>query len=76
MFAISFMGVHILVSVCVCVCVCVCVWCVYLLQVYYGNAIRANSNNLASMKTACWAVFYHSISTDKKPQNEFCPVGV
>ena len=45
------------------------------IQVYYGNAIRAHTNDLEGMKTACWAVFYHSISTDEKPQHHCCPVG-
>ncbi len=27
------------------------------------------------MTTACWAVFYHYISTDQDPQHDFCPDG-
>ena len=46
-----------------------------LLQVYYGNAIRWHSNDLEGMKQACWAVFYHSISTDEKPLHHCCPEG-
>ena len=46
-----------------------------LLQVYYGNAIRGHSNDLEGMKQACWAVFYHSISTDDKPLHHCCPEG-
>ena len=46
-----------------------------LLQTYYGNAIRGHSNDLEGMMKACWAVFYHSISTDEKPQHHCCPEG-
>ena len=38
-----------------------------LLQLYYGNAIRAHSSDLDGMTKACWAVFYHSVSTDANP---------
>ena len=27
------------------------------------------------MKKACWAVFYHSLSTDERPQHHCCPEG-
>ena len=43
------------------------------LQSYYGNAVRSNVGNLESMKRACWAVFYHSCSTDDNPQHDCCP---
>ena len=33
------------------------------LQSYYVNAIRANVTDLEKMKTAVWAIFFHSIST-------------
>ena len=46
-----------------------------LLQVDYGNVVRAPSNDFEGMKQACWAVFYHSISTDQKPQHHCCPEG-
>lgn len=46
-----------------------------LFQGYYGNAICGHSNDLEGMKQACWAVFYHSISTDEKPQHHCCPEG-
>ena len=45
------------------------------LQQYYGNAIRANAGNLDSMVKACWAVYFHSISTDKEPYHKYCPEG-
>ena len=41
------------------------------LQVYYGGAIRNYSNDLEGMQRAVWAVYYHSLSTDEKPQHDF-----
>lgn len=32
-------------------------------------------NDLKAMTDACWAVFYHSLSTDEKPHHEYFPVG-
>ena len=46
------------------------------LQQYYGNAIREHAGDLEGMIKACWAVFYHTISTDSKPLHDFCPQGV
>ena len=40
---------------------------IHQLQQYYGNAIRASVDNLEKMTDACWAVFYHCLSTDKNP---------
>ncbi|GFW22285.1 uncharacterized protein TNCV_1430391 [Trichonephila clavipes] len=45
------------------------------LQRYYGLAIRNNSGNLAAMKQAIWAIFFHKISTDLNPQHGLCPLG-
>ncbi|XP_076621601.1 uncharacterized protein LOC143342005 [Colletes latitarsis] len=45
------------------------------LTVYYGLAIRKNSNSMEEMKNAIWATFYHKISTDRNPQHEKCPIG-
>ena len=45
------------------------------LQVYYGNAIRANFGQLERMTDACWAVMYHSPSTDENPRHYCCPRG-
>ena len=39
------------------------------------TAIRGHTNNLTGMKKACWAVFYHSLSTDERPQHHCCPEG-
>ena len=44
------------------------------LQDYYRNAIRAHTGDLEGMTKACWAVYYHSVSTDEKPQHNYCPV--
>ena len=46
-----------------------------LLQTYYGNALRSHVGDLEGMKRACWAVFYHSISTDDNPQHNYCSEG-
>ncbi len=46
-----------------------------LIQRYYGNAIRGHPNDLEGMTQACWAVFYHSLSTDQSPQHQCCPKG-
>lgn len=43
------------------------------LQSYYSKAIRNNHNSVADMKNAIWATYYHSISTDSKPQHRRCP---
>lgn len=43
------------------------------LLTYYGNAIRANATDLEKMKSAVWAIFFHSISTDEKPTHQLCP---
>ena len=44
-------------------------------QLYYGNAIRAHPKDLVGMTNACWAVFYHSASTESNPQHQHCPTG-
>ena len=47
------------------------------LQNYYGAAIRKNQNNLVSMKSAIWAIYYHSILGDQSElfdeQHRYCP---
>jgi len=45
------------------------------LSIYYGLAIRRNSNSKDDMKKAIWATFYHYGSTDSKPEHHFCPEG-
>ncbi|GFO29057.1 otu domain-containing protein 1 [Plakobranchus ocellatus] len=41
---------------------------------YYGNSIRANKNDLANLRRAIWAIFYHMRSTDSDPTHQFCKV--
>ena len=45
------------------------------LQRYYGKAIREHAGDLEGMIDACWAVYYHTISTDANPQHNKCPKG-
>ncbi|KYN22114.1 hypothetical protein ALC57_05495 [Trachymyrmex cornetzi] len=45
------------------------------LSIYYGLAIRRNSNSMDDMKKAIWATFYHYGSTDSKLEHHFCPEG-
>ncbi len=42
------------------------------MQSLYRNAIMDHPGDLAGMTTACWAVYYHYISTDEDPQHDFC----
>jgi hypothetical protein len=42
------------------------------IQDYYGKAIRNNCNNLDGMIKAVWAIWFHRISTDEKPQHHLC----
>ncbi len=46
-----------------------------MLSSYYGNAIRKNPGDTASMYEATWAVFHHSISTDAVHDHSDCPTG-
>ncbi|XP_063986122.1 uncharacterized protein LOC135167084 isoform X2 [Diachasmimorpha longicaudata] len=43
------------------------------LTVYYGLAIRRNSDSADKMRDAIWATYYHYSSTDKNPQHQNCP---
>lgn len=45
------------------------------LTVYYGLAIRQNSDSVEKMREAIWATYYHKISTDEEPQHDKCPEG-
>ncbi|XP_018365704.1 PREDICTED: uncharacterized protein LOC108762933 [Trachymyrmex cornetzi] len=45
------------------------------LTTYYGLAIRRNVNSIDGMKKSIMATYYHLISTDEKPQHEYCPPG-
>ena len=42
---------------------------------YYSKAVRGKSS-VEAMKKAVMASLYHCMSTDKKPQHNFCPIGI
>jgi len=44
------------------------------LSVYYGLAIRRNTDSVENMRKEIYATLYHKISTDEKPQHDRCPV--
>lgn len=44
-------------------------------QVYYGKAIRENTDNVDKMRPAVWATYLHKISRDDQPRHELCPSG-
>ena len=46
------------------------------LQNYYGMAVRANAGDLEAMPRAIWASLMHRVSTDEKPQHQYCPPGI
>ena len=43
------------------------------MQTYYGKAIRENKGHVEEMQKATLAIIYHKISTDDKPQHQYCP---
>jgi hypothetical protein len=45
------------------------------LQNYYGLAIRTKANNLEVMKRAMWALLFHKLLTNEKPQHGVCASG-
>lgn len=45
------------------------------LTVYYGLAIRRNSDSVDKMRDAIWGTYYHYSSTDENPQHNKCPIG-
>ncbi|KAM7293882.1 uncharacterized protein ISCGN_023460 [Ixodes scapularis] len=45
------------------------------LQFYYGKAIRDNTDSLQNMRKAVWAIYFHKLSTDEKPNHGLCPNG-
>lgn len=45
------------------------------LTVYYGLAIRRNTESAEKMKNEIWATYFHYSSTDKNPQHKKCPPG-
>ena len=46
------------------------------LTIYYGLAIRRNTDSVDKMKNDIWATLDHKISTDDKPKHEKCPIGI
>lgn len=46
------------------------------IQRWYGKAIRSNVGDAEAMKNAVMAIYYHSISTDRYPQHDLCPMGL
>ncbi|KAL3286734.1 hypothetical protein HHI36_001227 [Cryptolaemus montrouzieri] len=41
-------------------------------SLFYSLAIQNNPNDKQAMKNAIWAGFYHRISTNEKPQHQYC----
>lgn len=46
------------------------------LQNYYRLAIRNHSGDLQGLARAVWAGPMHRLSTDEKPNHQFCPTGI
>ena len=46
-----------------------------LFQKYYGKSIRNNKQDKEGMRSAVWAILYHSASSDEDPQHNYCPKG-
>ncbi|XP_039301522.1 uncharacterized protein LOC120356632, partial [Nilaparvata lugens] len=42
------------------------------LQIFYGLAIRRNTNSLEAMQAAVWTVYFHIKSSNKKPTHQLC----
>ena len=45
------------------------------LSIYYGLAIRRNSQSVEDMRREIWATLYHKTSTDLAPRHTNCPEG-
>ena len=45
------------------------------LQVYYGKAIKNNTNSIAAIQNAVMTIWKHYGSTDDDPKHELCPPG-
>lgn len=43
------------------------------LLIFYGIAFRRNVNNLAVMKQADWALYFHVMLSNEKPTHQLCP---
>ncbi|GBM23245.1 hypothetical protein AVEN_159914-1 [Araneus ventricosus] len=49
---------------------------ILLILKYYGLAIRRNtSKSVDEMSKSIWAIYFHKLSTDAKPQHGLCPMG-
>lgn len=47
-----------------------------ILQKYYGLVIRRNvGKSVEDMCKSVWAIYFHKLSTNEKPQHGLCPVG-
>ena len=42
------------------------------LSLYYGLAIRQNSESVNDMRNKVWATYYHKSSTDENSQHQYC----
>jgi hypothetical protein len=45
---------------------------IYKLQIYFGKAIRENSNDLEKMRQAAWSAWFHAASTTENPMHDYC----
>ncbi|MBP1527417.1 MAG: hypothetical protein H9Q66_05815, partial [Spiroplasma ixodetis] len=45
------------------------------IQQYYGQAIRAHTDNVEDMKRAVWAIYFHLWSSNERPLHGLCPKG-
>ncbi|GBN36177.1 hypothetical protein AVEN_170755-1 [Araneus ventricosus] len=49
---------------------------ILLIQKYYEMAVRRNnSKSVDEMSKSIWAIYFHKLSTDAKPQHGLCPTG-
>lgn len=48
---------------------------IYILQNYYGIAIRKITDNLHNIFQAVWSTFYQKMSRDEEPKHGLCPSG-
>lgn len=45
------------------------------MSIYYGLAIRRNTDSIDNMRKEIYATLYHKMSTDENPQHDRCPEG-
>lgn len=43
------------------------------IQIFYGLAIRRNTNSVKEMQKAIWATYFHIQSTNENPTHQLCP---